>query len=271
MQQRMSPMADSWPQVTDPEDPRLAALVDLPTRRGGSRGPLVAEGAIVVQRALAGPCAVMLVVGTASQLARLERGDLPEQVLEASAAMLSEVMGFDFHRGVVALVERPPRCPPQVEAVLARETWTALLVERLADPANVGAIVRTAAALGTDLVVCDAAGADPYTRRALRASMGHALVALPWVCDDLRGVVRRMQDAGATVLAATLDARSADVATVRRPAKLGLVVGNEGQGITPSLVALCDGGVMVPVAPGTDSLNVAAATAILLHSLRPRE
>jgi len=242
-------------------------LADLPTRRGLAGESLVAEGAIIVQRALAGPCTVTAVVGTAAQLARLQATQLPERVLEVSASLLSTVMGFDFHRGVVALVDRPPRCPTHVETVLAADSWTALVIERLADPANVGAVLRTAAALGTELVVCDAAGADPFGRRALRASMGHALVRSPWVCGDLPRTVARLRSHGATVLVATVGSQSVDLATVVGANKLALVVGNEGDGLSPALLALADGGVMIPVAPGTDSLNVAAATAILLYTL----
>lgn len=256
-----------WPTIDDVDDPRLAPLRDL---RSGGRGPdalLVIEGGLAVARALAGPLAVRAVVGTVSQLGRLDAAMLPTEVWQVSASLLREVVGFDFHRGVIALAQRPPPEPPWLDALLGKPQWTAVVLERLADPANVGAVIRTAAALGVEVVVCDPAGADPFGRRALRASMGHALVRTPWVAD-LAATVGRLAACGAQVLAATTADDAVALPDVVRAPRTVILLGNEGAGLSDALLAASSARVTIPIAAGSDSLNVAAAAAIMLYGLR---
>ncbi|MEM6995882.1 MAG: RNA methyltransferase [Myxococcota bacterium] len=257
-----------WPQIEDAVDERLTALRDLPSRAGTRSEVVIIEGATAVGRALVGPLPLLAVVGTASHLSRLPAAQLPADVWQVEASLLSAVMGFDFHRGVVALAERPRGEPPGLTAALARPAWTIVVVERLADPANVGAIVRTAAVLGVDAVVCDAAGADPFARRALRASMGHALVDPPWVAEDLPAAVARLSDAGGQIVATTTDSTATSLPEFVAADKTAVLFGNEGSGLSAALAARADAAVTIPIAPGSDSLNVAAAVAIVAYALR---
>ncbi|MBL4685233.1 MAG: hypothetical protein JKY37_11630, partial [Nannocystaceae bacterium] len=114
-----------WPTIDEVGDPRLAPLRDL---RSAARSPdalLVIEGGLAVARALAGPLAVRAVVGTASQLGRLDAALLPSEVWQVRAPLLREVVGFDFHRGVIALAQRPPPEPSWLVELLKKPRWTA--------------------------------------------------------------------------------------------------------------------------------------------------
>ena len=251
--------------VEDLDDPRLDPVRDLITRRNPDA--VVVEGFVAVQRALAGPMTVRRLVATGSQLARLDGSRLPASTLQVDTALMRQLVGFAFHRGVLAIVERPDPRPADLEERLA-PGFTAVVLERLADPVNVGAIVRTAAALGVDLVVC-AGGADPYSRRALRASMGHALRQPPWLVPSAADAIDTLADRGARILAATTAAHATDIDARRRQdgQAVALIVGNEGEGLSPETLARADAEVTIPIARGADSLNVAAAAAIALHAL----
>jgi tRNA G18 (ribose-2'-O)-methylase SpoU len=258
--------------VRNPGDPRLAAFADLRVRDG--RDTVVVEGEIAVARALAGEHPVRAVLLTPSHRARLGVM-IPEgvEVLEAEAALVRVVVGFDFHRGCLAVMERPRT--PSIDEVAARaRAWpsgprTVLVAEGLADPANLGAVIRNARAFGVDLVL-HGGGADPWSRRAIRAAMGHGF-GLPVVhADDLPAavaVVRPALGPGARTVAAVVRAGAVPLSRYRAPERVVLLVGNEGAGLSEPLRALADDAITIPLAAGVDSLNVAAATAVLLWAL----
>lgn len=152
-------------------------------------------------------------------------------------------------------------------AALAGPRWTVLLVQGLADPANLGSILRTARAFAVDLVLLDRRGADPLSRRAVRSSMGHVFTQPLALADDLPAALTLLQHHGATIWAATVGPRARALGSLARPDRLALLVGNEGVGLPAALCARADAELTIPIAPEVDSLGVAAATAILLHAL----
>lgn len=261
------------PVVRDLGDPRLLAFARLPGRDEGET--IVVEGEIAVARALASEHPVRAVLTTPSHRARL--GPLVPagvEVLEAEAALVRQVVGFDFHRGCLAVMDRP-RDPTLAELGARIRAWPAgprrvLVAEGLADPANLGAVIRSARALGVDLVL-HGGGADPWSRRAIRAAMGHGF-GLPVVrAADLPAAVaavRRSLGPGARTVAAVVQEGAVPLPGYRAPARMVLLVGNEGVGLSPPLRALADDAVTIALAPGVDSLNVAAAAAVLLWALR---
>jgi len=260
--------------VREREDPRLRAFADLPARDGGEGQAIVVEGEIAVARALAGEHPVRAVLLTPSHRERLGVAiDEGVEVLEADAELVRQVVGFDFHRGCVAVMDRP-RSPSLEELVARVHGWPAgprmvLVAEGLADPANLGAVIRNARAFGVDLVL-HGGGADPWSRRAIRAAMGHGF-SLPVVaCDDLPSAVAAVEQAlgaAARSVAAVVQLGAVPLSSYRAPPRLLLLVGNEGAGLSAPLRALADDVVTIPLASGVDSLNVAAATAVLLWSL----
>ncbi|MDC0718258.1 TrmH family RNA methyltransferase [Nannocystis bainbridge] len=273
--------------VDDPDDPRLAdyrALEALAHRSDPHR--FVAESELVVERLLRSDYGVASVLTTASHCERLApilaaRPEVPVYVGEQ--AVLRQAVGQNFHRGVAACGLRPaglrwndmsPETDRQpvledtlLEDVAGRPAYTVLLAQGLADPANVGAIVRAARAFGVDLLLLDRAGADPLSRRAIRAAAGNVFAQATLGVGDLVGAVQRLRGAGATVLAATPGPRARPLGAVVRPARLVILVGSEGQGLPAALRAVGDDEVAIPMRPGVDSLGVAAATAILLYAL----
>lgn len=260
--------------VSEPGDPRLSAFAELP-RRGEGSATIVVEGEIAVARALASEHPVRAVLLTPSHRARLGVA-IPAgvDVLEAEAALVRAVVGFDFHRGCVAVMDRP-RSPTQGELTARVRAWPAgprrvLVAEGLADPVNLGAVIRNARAFGVDLVL-HGGGADPWSRRAIRAAMGHGF-SLPVVGgEDLRAMVVVIREAlgpGARTVAAVVQPGAVPLPSYRAPERVVLLLGNEGAGLSEPLRTLADDAVTIPLAEGVDSLNVAAASAVLLWALR---
>lgn len=260
--------------VTDPCDPRLAAfrgLTDVVARsaREPAEGLFIAEGAKVIDRAVATGHRLRAVLteqrwlpGMAGTLAAYEG-----EVLVAPPELLREVTGYRVHRGALAAVERPRL--RGVRELLAPVRTVAVLVD-LVDHTNVGAVFRNAAALGVDAVLVTPACADPLYRRSVKVSMG-AVLGLAWTRTGTDWA-EELAAAGVETLALTPDARAMDIGAL--PAARGpraLLLGTEGSGLPDEVLAAADVRVRIPMAPGIDSLNVAAASAIAFHRLcQPR-
>jgi tRNA G18 (ribose-2'-O)-methylase SpoU len=250
--------------MSDPLEPYR----DLRSGPGPDR--FIVEGAVAVARLLASAYEIESIVCTPSQRARLElRPDIP--VIELSRAELAALAGFDFHRGVLACAKRPqPRRElddRQMQALRQRERVTIVVAEGLADPRNLGALVRNVAAFSGDLLIADARGADLFSRLAIRASVGNVFHVPTLVSDDLVATITSLsRSLPALVIAATPDPAAVALPGFSFPSKRILLVGNEGAGLSPQLLALAGARVRIPVDPASDSLNVSAATAILLYA-----
>ncbi|GAA1860149.1 RNA methyltransferase [Asanoa iriomotensis] len=257
--------------ITEPGDERLAdyrALTDveLRTRWEPPHGLFIAEGELVLRRALrAGyrPRSFLVDEKRVDQI-----GDLTETapVYAAGQSVLEQATGFHVHRGVLASFHRRPL--PDVDTLLAGARRLAIL-EDVNNHTNVGAIFRGAAALGVDAVLLSPTCADPLYRRSVRVSMGevfavpYATVA-PW--PDALARVRR---AGFTVIAMTpgVDAVPLQRLTKEQRHRAALLLGAEGPGITPGAIRASDVRVAIPMRNGVDSLNVAAAAAVAFWEL----
>lgn len=180
----------------------------------------------------------------------------PGEVLLAPQDVIDATVGFALHRGVVACARRGQ--PRSVDAVV-RGARRLLLVERVNDPENLGALFRNAAAFGVDAVLLDPTTCDPLSRRCIRVSMGHAL-RVPFARAPLQAVD------GFTSIALTPGAAT-DVAELAVD-RFALLVGNEGEGLSDDARRLADVCASIPMAPGVDSLNVATAAAVALALLR---
>ena len=238
----------------------LAPYRDIVGARGAD-APMVVEGVTALERLVAGGHALHSVLTTPSALSRLHAwlpADVPRLV--APAALLREVVGYAFHRGVLALAPRPvPRLP---------EGWrTVVVAERITDPSNVGALVRNARALGADALLIDAQSGDPFGRRAIRVSMG-CCFHVPIIRCELQSTLQALRQSRPELrcIAATCHPEAVPLHRFAWPACSALLMGNEGYGLSPPLLALADSQVHIPMAQGTDSLNVAAATAIFLYN-----
>jgi tRNA G18 (ribose-2'-O)-methylase SpoU len=257
------------------DDPRLDAYREV---RDGelvrARGLFVAEGRLVVRRVLEDRrfrLHSVLVTSTAlddlSPLLSSIEAEGP--VLVASARDLAAIAGYDVHRGCLALVHRPS--PIAVDDFVATAD-TLVVLEAVTNADNVGGIFRNAAAFGAGGVVLSPTCCDPLYRKAIRTSMGAAL-RVPFARateEDWPGVLLRIRRAGFTIVALTPrePSEKLEAFSLRpRPAKVALIVGTEGAGLTPSVESAADHRVRIPISGEVDSLNVAVATGIALYRL----
>jgi tRNA G18 (ribose-2'-O)-methylase SpoU len=258
--------------ITDPHDARLDSFRDLNSidRRPdlpSGKGLVIAEGVLVVQRMLASPFTPFAFLGTDRRLAEL-RPDLagnPAPFYRASAELMAEVVGFHLNRGVLAAARREPeRSLPQV----IDGARTVAVLEGVNDHENLGAIFRNAAGLSVDAVVFGSGCADPLYRRAVRVSMGHALLvpyarAADWPTD-----LKALRQNGFRLLAMTPNSDATPLpeamASVRHD-RVAVLVGAEGPGLSRAVLQASDLRVRVPMSRGTDSLNVATAAALAFY------
>ena len=174
-------------------------------------------------------------------------------------------IGFPLHRGALASFARRPLAP--VEAIVGNAQRVVVL-EDLVDHTNVGAIFRSAAALGWDAVVVTTRCGDPLYRRAVRTSMG-AVFDVPWTRLDHRVGLAELGSEGFTTVALTPDAAAVSIETFDPPGRIALLIGSEGPGLSAEWLAAADARVRIPMHAGVDSLNVAAAAAIALYTAGP--
>jgi tRNA G18 (ribose-2'-O)-methylase SpoU len=201
-----------------------------------------------------------------ARVASLVHTDAPIFTMPAKA--MEAVTGVHFHRGVLAVAERP-ELPPVGE--LVADAATVLVLEAVNDHENIGALFRNAAAFGVDAVVLDPTTTDPLYRRSTRVSLGHVLrVPFARVPDGgWPGALDELRNLGFTTVSLTPvpDAIPLGRLVADRPARVALVVGAEGPGLSEAALRATDQQVCIPMAPGVDSVNVATAAAIALSAL----
>lgn len=258
--------------VDDPDDPRLDDFRDLNSvdRRPdlpSGKGLVIAEGVLVVQRMLASRFTPHALLGTERRLAELA-GDLAGRAVpfyRTSAEVMAQAVGFHLNRGVLAAARRVPE--PTV-AGLVEGARTVAVLEGVNDHENLGSIFRNAAGLGVDAVVFGSGCADPLYRRAVRVSMGHALLVPYARAADWPAELKMLKQKGFRVLAMTPDSTACvlpEVMAAARDEPVAVVVGAEGPGLTPATLRLSDVRVRIPMSGGTDSLNVATAAALAFY------
>ncbi|MBU2697433.1 RNA methyltransferase [Pimelobacter sp. 30-1] len=257
-------------EIADADDPRLADYrdlrdVELRKHLEAEHGLFLAEGEKVVRRAVLGgytPRSFLMAPRWLDGLADvLDRSDAPCYVL--SEALAEEVTGFHVHRGALASLERRPL--PSLDEVLdgARSV---LVLEDIVDHTNVGAILRSGAALGFDAVLLAPRCADPLYRRAIKVAMG-AVFSMPWTrLPDWYDALPELSGRGFTTVALTLAPDAVPVEeAVAGLDKVALVLGSEGHGLSQRWEQTSDRRAIIPMAAGIDSLNVAAATAVACY------
>lgn len=267
------------------DDPRVAEysrLTDAALRRrtDAAHGIYLAESSAVVRRALAAghhPRSFFLAHRYLDSMADVFAAHPSVPVYTGTDEVLEAITGFHLHRGALAAMDRPAPLSP--DEVLAGARRVAVL-ENVSDHTNLGAIFRSAAGLGVDAILVSPEAADPLYRRSIRVSMG-TVFSIPWARvgeADGRGraawpaALEQLRAEGFTVAALELSesAVELDEPALRDHERLALVLGAEGPGVTSAALAACDLHVKIPMAPGVDSLNVAAASAVAFWELRAR-
>ena len=263
-------------EITDFEAPELdvyARLTEaqLLNRFEPKKGMLIAESPKVICRALDAGCRPVSLLVERSHCnveaqAAIERcGDVP--VYTADMEILTKLTGFQLTRGILCAMLRPKQ--PSAEEILSSCRRVAVL-ENVMNPTNVGAIFRSAAALGMDAVLLTSGCTDPLYRRSARVSMG-TVFQVPWayVPENWQAILKAHGFATAA-MALTDDSLSIDDPILRQQDRLTVVLGTEGDGLAESTIAACDYTVKIPMFHGVDSLNVAAASAVAFWELRAR-
>lgn len=243
--------------------------VQLRSKREPAEGLFIAESSKIVTRALAAGYSARSFLLRPNWLAdlapQLASSDAP--IILGTPAELENIVGFHLHRGALAAMERKPQ--PTLETILDRAR-TVVVLEDIVDHTNVGAIFRSAAALGADAVLISPRCADPLYRRSIRVSMG-TVFSVPWVrIEPWPGGIDLLREHGFTTVALAL---RDDAMSVREFARAGhrktaLVMGTEGAGLSRRTIESADARVIIPMSHGIDSLNVAAAAAVAVFALQ---
>jgi tRNA G18 (ribose-2'-O)-methylase SpoU len=259
--------------IADPADERLADYIGLrrPDRVARARHIAICEGSTVVRRVLgsrlAGSLRSVLVTPRGWERLQHDLVACPAPVLVAEREVLTDVAGFDVHRGVLASLERPAEVTLD-QLMAGGRTFVAL--EGLNDQENLGAIARTARALGADGWILDPTCADPFTRRVIRVSMGEVLF-LPTVrVDDWIAALTSLRASAVEILALTPAPWATPLHDVDATGDRPVVVlcGAEGPGLTKQSLGVAARAVRIPMRDGVDSLNVGHAVAVVLAHLR---
>ncbi len=271
-------------EISDFSDPRLdvyARLTEgqLKNRAEPEKGLFIAESPNVIHRALDAGCVPVSllmerkhILGQAREIA--ERcGDVP--LFTAPLPVLKELTGFPLTRGVLCAMRRPPE--PSVEEI-CRDARRIAVLEEIMNPTNLGAIFRSAAALGMDAVLLTPACSDPLYRRSVRVSMG-TVFQVPWAHLGTEPDqwphpgMERLREMGFRTVAMALrdDAVPIDDPALMAEERLAIVLGTEGEGLAAQTIADCDYTARIPMSHGVDSLNVAAASAVAFWQLALRK
>ncbi|WP_091233120.1 RNA methyltransferase [Microbacterium sp. 3J1] len=259
--------------VTDADDPRLddfRGLTDVALRSASepAGGLYIAESAKVIRRAvLAGhrPRAVMVQQRWLDGIREI-MSDHDVPVFVVPDAVAESVAGFAVHRGALASMHRPAL--PSVASIIDGASLI-LILEDIGDHTNIGAAFRAAAGLGADAVLVSPRCADPLYRRSVRVSMG-TVFQVPWTrIPNWDAAVSELHAAGVSIAALALadDAVSLRDFARTRPDHVALMMGSEGEGLSPEALARADTVVTIPMRGGVDSLNVASAAAVALWAL----
>ena len=259
-------------EITDFSAPELDVFARLTeaqllNRFEPKKGMFIAESPKVIMRALDAGCVPVSLlvernhVNEEAAEAICRCGNVP--VYTAELSILTQLTGFQLTRGMLCAMYRPA---PKTAAEILRDARRVAVLEDVMNPTNVGAIFRSAAALGIDAVLLTPACTDPLYRRSARVSMG-TVFQVPWAW--LPEGIGHLQTLGfkTAALALTDDSVSIDDPVLMAQEKLAMVLGTEGDGLAASTISACDFTVKIPMSHGVDSLNVAAASAVAFWQL----
>lgn len=272
--------------ISDPSDPRLSDYLGLTdvarrSRHEPGMGIYIAESETVIRIAVEAGHQVKSMLMAERWLEPLAdllpsiEGAEPDRVsvFIADYDLLEQVTGFNVHRGALAAMHRPAliSLDSLLDSLVSITSPRIAILDGLVNHTNVGAIFRSAAALGADAVLISPQCADPLYRRSIRVSMG-TVFQVPWTRFDSWSLLRSALVArGYEVVGLALGETSQSIEMYANscPSRLAMVLGTEGSGISEEALGICDALVQIPMRGDVDSLNVAAASAVAFWALRP--
>ncbi len=241
---------------------RYRTLKDREIRAEGNR--FIAEGRKLVERLIQSPYQIESIL-CGEQIADEIAGLAPEGVplIIATRKQIDQVVGFQFHNGCLAVGIAPPL--PDAKTLIDDGAAPLIALEQLNNTENLGAIMRIAAGFGAAGIILDARCADPFYRQAARVSMGAVFSLKLAVSSDLPADLRSLAERGYDVIAAVTHADAEPIQTSAAGDKRVIVLGSEAHGLSVETIAACSRRMTIPMHLGTDSLNVAIATAIFMY------
>jgi tRNA G18 (ribose-2'-O)-methylase SpoU len=251
------------------DDPRLAPyryMKEKELARDGRR--FIAEGENVVRRLLASSTpveSVFLAERKVPAIAQLCPDSVP--VFAATDDLIEQIIGFEFHSGVLACGIRPPN--PALETIIPPPPAPALLTicQQITNAENLGSLIRISAAFGANAIILGERCCDPYFRQCVRVSMG-SIFAIPIVrSTNLLSDLDAVKSHGITRLAAVVGQEAEPLDSIEPISRVAVIFGSEAQGLDPATINRCDRRVTIPMRLGTDSLNVGVAAAVFLYQL----
>lgn len=258
--------------ITDLDDPRLVPFRTMRAQAGHlNDGVFVAEGPKLVQRLLASSHEILAVLLPPEWRAEFEPqiAARPEniQLFVAELAVLEQLTGFVLYQGVLGLA-RVPRSATLGEVLALPRPRLFVALDGIGNSENMGTIIRNAAALGVQAIVVGETASHPFMRRSVRSSMG-TIFKLPYLLtSDLTATLQSLRAFGVHCLAAHPRSDRRTLWQADLTGDLCLVLGAEGDGIRPEVLAACDEAVAIPMLAGVDSLNVASASAVLFAEVQ---
>ncbi len=257
--------------IRDLDDVRLEPFRNVRDRDLKGRHDLfLGEGSLTVDRMLALDGVVRCILVAERWAARYEAAAPPGvEVYVVSQELMESVAGFPFHRGVLAAGIRAPFENRALDELIPTggKPATLLLVDDVSNVDNMGLLFRNAAAMGCDAVLLSPRCSDPLYRKSLRVSLGHVL-SVPWCrATNWESALAELKRASITLVACALHPKAVSLDDLAPPHRVAVVLGQEYHGISEVTRRAADHWVRIPMAPGVDSLNVAAASAVVLHRL----
>jgi len=253
--------------ITSRENPTVKRCRRLQASAKARReeGLFLAEGSRLCREALDSGLMVRAILATPGALAKNPWLPGYGEVLEVSPEVAAAISDTKSPQGVFCLCGIPAEPPFSLHA-----QGRYLLVDGLQDPGNLGTILRGAEAFGITALILGKGCPDRFSPKVLRSTMGSVFRQPVFTAEDLPETVRRMGDAGVPVWAAMLDPGARAIRDLPEDGGLGVVVGNEGSGVSREVAEACAGSVYIPIAPRTESLNAAAAATVIMWELSGR-
>ncbi len=253
--------------VTSLDDPLALPYSRIKGHDPKGLGVFIVESEMLVRRAIDSGFEVISLLCSDRIVDRLalEFGDRLT-LLSAPEPQINAILGFNFHRGVMACVRRP--APAQLSLDHLLPVTTLVVCPFITQNENLGLILRAAAGLGADGLLISDRGADPFSRQAVRVSTGASFQFPIAISSDIHADLRRLKSEHHLQLVGAIPAPDAiPLHQFRRRQRVALLIGNEFDGLDPESIDLCDARVAIAMHHGIDSLNVAMATGIFLHHL----
>lgn len=254
-----------------------SAVEDFRSLRDNSgyleKGLFIAESEKIVRKVLESSIEVPLAYLTEEHFENLRplfdaRNDSTDVFLTSKKEM-EKIVGYPLHQGVMLACRIPENRPLMSAAQAWKSPWMAVALNTIADAENMGAIIRNAAAFGASAVIVDDQSCNPWLRRSVRVSMGTIVDMEIILVDDLALALSEMRRLGSvSIIGATLHKNAIDLTDVKVSSSTIIAFGSEGWGLRQSVIDECDILARIPMAPGIDSLNVAIASGIFMHSLK---